>query len=105
MSNLDINLVPTFVIDSDARSIQYKAETLVNNLNNTADCAVCLFYEIMPEYPVLCTGMNGILIIPFPLEGSTHIPLPQWEGLGEGDRGTRRNFHPHLNPPPSRGRR
>ncbi|MCD6571525.1 MAG: GIY-YIG nuclease family protein [Deltaproteobacteria bacterium] len=41
-----------------------------------------LVYEIMPEYPVLCTGMNGILIIPSPLEGSTHIPLPRWEGLG-----------------------
>jgi hypothetical protein len=21
-----------------------------------------IFYEIMPEYPVLCTGINGILI-------------------------------------------
>ena len=27
------------------------------------------FYESMPECPVLCTGMNGILIIPSPLVG------------------------------------
>ena len=34
-------------------------------------------YENMPEYPVLCTGMNGIL----------SVPLPRWEGLGEGENG------------------
>ena len=34
-------------------------------------------YENMPEYPVLRTGMNGIL----------SVPLPRWEGLGEGENG------------------
>ena len=36
-----------------------------------------LIYENMPEYPMLCTGMNGIL----------SVPLPWWEGLGEGENG------------------
>ena len=34
-------------------------------------------YENMPEYTVLCTGMTGIL----------SVPLPCWEGLGEGETG------------------
>jgi len=36
----------------------------------------------MPEYPVLRTGMNGIL----------SVPLPRWEGLGEGEN--RKGFSP-----------
>ena len=48
----------------------------------------------MPEYPVLWTGMNDILIVPSPLVG---------EGYGEGGNG--HNFHPLLSPPPSRGRK
>jgi len=45
-------------------------------------------YEDMPECPVLCTGMNGILLVPSP--------------LGERDRvrGKRKNLHPHLCPLP-----
>ena len=38
---------------------------------------------------MLRTGMNGIL----------SVPLPRWEGLGEGENG--KGFYPHLCPPPS----
>ena len=41
-----------------------------------------LVYENMQEYPVLRTGMNGIL----------SVPLPRWEGLGEGEN--RKGFSP-----------
>ncbi len=45
----------------------------------------------MSEYPVLGTGMNGILIVPSSLVGER-----------EGEIGD--NSHPLLSPPPSRGR-
>jgi len=42
------------------------------------------FYEIMPEYPVLCMEMNGILIMPSPWgRGKEFILDAPAYGLGD----------------------
>jgi len=46
----------------------------------------------MPEYPVLCTGMNVIL----------SAPLPRWEGLGEGENGKGFSPPPLSSPIPAK---
>jgi len=51
-----------------------------------------IFYENMPEYPVPRTGMNGIL----------SVPLPRWEGLGEGENGKGFSPPPFSSPIPAK---
>ena len=45
----------------------------------------------MPEYPVLCAGMDG----------SLSVPLPRWEGLGEGENGKGFSPPPLSSPSPA----